>query len=272
MHIPDGWINLPTSAAAAGLAAAAVAVSGRRAAARLRERTTTTPAVVAAYLLVAELLVVPLGLGTGAHLIGTGLAAVLVGPEVAIVCVAVVVVIQALVLADGGVTAIGLNVLNNGVVPALVAATAFGATWTAARRARRFLPVAAGLAAALATLAAGGAAALEFAVGGTHVVPARAVATALGAGHLVVAVVEGILTALVVRIVDRLRPDLIASRPHRRERPTSSVQLGGIYRPNCTLDPRRGRSEAPAPATQPAGGGADGTARPEPTRPEPTRP
>ena len=205
MHIPDGWINLPTSAAAAGAAATVVAVAARRAGANLREKVTTTPAVVAAYLLVAELLVVPLGFGTGAHLVGTGLAAVLVGPELAIVCVAVVVVLQALVLADGGVTAIGLNVVNNGVVPALVAWTLFRAL-TSARAAR---PVAAGMAAGVATLAAGAAAALEFTVGGTDVLPARAVATALGAGHLVVALVEGVLTALVVRVVHRLRPDLV---------------------------------------------------------------
>ena len=205
MHIPDGWINLPTSAAAAGAAATVVAVAARRAGANLREKVTTTPAVVAAYLLVAELLVVPLGFGTGAHLVGTGLAAVLVGPELAIVCVAVVVVLQALVLADGGVTAIGLNVVNNGVVPALVAWTLFRAL-TSARAAR---PVAAGMAAGVATLAAGAAAALEFTVGGTDVLPARAVATALGAGHLVVALVEGVLTALVVRVVYRLRPDLV---------------------------------------------------------------
>jgi len=205
VHIPDGWIDLPTSAAAAGLAAAAVTVAARRAGANLREKVTTTPAVVAAYLLVAELLVVPIGFGTGAHLVGTGLAAVLVGPELAIVCVAVVVVIQALVLADGGVTAIGLNLLNNGVVPALVAWTLFRAL-TSTRASR---PVAAGIAAGVATLAAGAAAAVEFAVGGTDVIPAHAVATALGAGHLVVAVAEGILTALVVRVVHRLRPDLV---------------------------------------------------------------
>ncbi|MEA2900679.1 MAG: cobalt/nickel transport system permease protein [Actinomycetota bacterium] len=205
MHIPDGWIDLPTSAAAAGLAAAAVTVAARRAGANLREKVTTMPAVVAAYLLVAELLVVPLGFGTGAHLIGTGLATVLVGPELAIVCVAVVVVIQALVLADGGVTAIGLNLLNNGVIPALVAWTLFRAL-TSTRAPR---PAAAGIAAGVATLAAGAAAAVEFAVGGTDVIPAHVVATALGAGHLVVAVAEGILTALVVRVVHRLRPDLV---------------------------------------------------------------
>ena len=206
MHIPDGWIDLPTSAAAAAVAVAAVSISARRATTRLKEKATTTPAVVAAYLLVAELLVVPVGLGTGAHLVGTGLAAVLVGPELAIVCVAVVIVVQALFLADGGVTAIGLNLLNNGVVPALVAGTIF----TAATRARAIpLPAAAGIAAALATLAAGAAAAVEFTIGGTDVIPARAVATALGAGHLVVALVEGILTGLVVRVVHRLRPDLV---------------------------------------------------------------
>ncbi len=120
-------------------------------------------------------------------------------------CVAVVVLVQALVLADGGVTAIGLNVLNNGVVPALVAWTVFRAA-TAARVPR---PGAAGVTAAMATLAAGAAAALEFTVGGTDVIPARTVATALGAGHLLIAVIEGVLTGLVVRVVARLRPDLV---------------------------------------------------------------
>jgi cobalt/nickel transport system permease protein len=205
VHIPDGWIDLPTSAAAAGVAAAAVTISARRAATHLQEKATTTPAVVAAYLLVAELLVVPLGFGTGAHLVGTGLAAVLVGPELAIVCVAVVVLIQALVLADGGVTAIGLNLLNNGVVPALVAWTLFRAL-TSARLPR---PAAAGIAAGLGTIAAGAAAVVEFTVGGTDVIPARAVATALGGAHLIVAVIEGVLTVLVVRVVHRLRPDMV---------------------------------------------------------------
>ena len=77
--------------------------------------------MVAAYLLIGQLLVIPVGFGTSAHLIGTGLAVALVGPSIAIVCVATVVVLQALVLADGGITAIGLNIVNDGIVPALVA-------------------------------------------------------------------------------------------------------------------------------------------------------
>jgi cobalt/nickel transport system permease protein len=211
VHIPDGWIDLPTSAAGLAGAGTAVALSARRAAATLRERAVTKPAVVAAYLLVAELLVVPLGLGTSAHLVGAGLAAILVGPSLTILCVAVVVVLQALVLADGGVTAIGLNIVNNGVVPALVAYSVFRALYRASGR----LVPSAGLAAAAATLVAGAAAALEFAVGGTSVVPAATVAAVLGAGTAVVAAVEGVLTALVVRVVHRLRPDFVLAAAER---------------------------------------------------------
>ena len=212
MHIPDGWIDVPTSASAAVVAAGATAVAARRAAASFRERVTTLPAVVAAYLLVAQLLVLPVGLGTSAHLVGTGLAALLVGPAVAIVCVAAVVVVQALLLADGGVTAMGLNVLNDGVVPALVA----WGTWSVLRPLLRSAPLVAGLAAALSSLAAGAAAAVEFVAGGSVALPAGSVAAAIGGAHVVIAVVEGGLTAAVVRLLLRQRPDLVRAEARRR--------------------------------------------------------
>ena len=216
MHIPDGWVDLPTSAAAAAAAAAAVAVAGRRTAARLKERATTLPAVLAAYLLVAQVPALPLGVGTSAHLVGTGLATVLVGPSIAIVCVATVVVIQALVLADGGVTALGLNLLANGVVPALAAAAvlAGGRRWV--RPTPKRLPALAGVAAGLATVAAAFTTAGELAAGGTDVIPAGTVAAVVGGAHLVVAVGEGLLTAAVIGVVARLRPDLVTRAPARR--------------------------------------------------------
>jgi cobalt/nickel transport system permease protein len=223
VHIPDGWVDLPTSAAAAVVALGGTAVASRRAAAALRDKATTLPAVVAAYVLVAQLLVIPVGFGTSAHLIGTGLAALLVGPEVAIVCVAVVVVVQALVLADGGVTALGLNLINDGVVPALVTwglfvlARPLVAQAPAGPLRRRRAGVTAGLAAAAGSLAAGAAAALAFLVGGTDAVPAGTVAASIGAGHAVLALVEGLLTGAVIAAILRLRPDLVRALRHRPE-------------------------------------------------------
>lgn len=213
MHIPDGWVDLPTSAGGAVLAGTAVVVAGRRTAARLKERATTLPAVLAAYLLVAQLPVVPLGVGTSAHLVGTGLATTLVGPAVAIVCVTTVVLVQALVLADGGVTAIGLNLLHNGIVPALVAAAALAAGRRLLGDEGRWIPAIAGAAAALATLAAGATAAAELAIGGTDVIPDGTVTAVIGGSHVVVAAIEGVLTAGIVGVLVRLRPDLVLRRP-----------------------------------------------------------
>ena len=171
---------------------------------------------MAAYLLVAQLLVVPVGLGTSAHLVGTGLAALLVGPAVAILCVAVVVVLQALVLADGGVTALGLNLVNDGFVPALVAWGAFCSCARSPRPAgrrpwpgawppgwRRWPPRARRRSSSSS--------------GGTDAVSAATVAASIGGAHLLVAGLEAVLTALVLGTVLRLRPDLVrAVRPPRR--------------------------------------------------------
>ncbi len=253
MHIPDGWVDLPTSAAAGVVAAGGVAVAARRAGAALRDRATSLPAVVAAYLLVAQLLVVPVGLGTSAHLVGTGLAALLVGPAVAILCVAVVVVLQALVLADGGVTALGLNLINDGIVPALVAWGAFALArpLLTGRRARA---VAGGVAAGLASLAAAGAATLEFVVGGTDAVSPATVAATIGGAHLVVAGLEAVLTALALGTILRLRPDLVrAVRPRGAARSSAEVAVG----PDAEVE---GGAEAGA------GAGAEGETAPEPAR------
>jgi cobalt/nickel transport system permease protein len=219
VHIPDGWVDLPTSAAAGVVAVAGTAVAARRGASALRDRATTMPAVVAAYVLVAQLLVLPVGFGTSAHLVGTGLAAVLVGPSVAIVCVAVVVVTQALVLADGGVTALGLNLINDGLVPALVAWGLFVAARPLVRRApegrprRRAAAAAGGVAAGIGSLAAAAAATGAFAVGGTDAVPTSVVAASIGGAHAVLAVVEAGLTAAILAAVLRLRPDLVRAMP-----------------------------------------------------------
>lgn len=222
MHVPDGWVDLPTSAGAAAVSVVAVGVAGRRVAARLAERATALPAVLAAYLLAAQLPAVPLGVGTSAHLLGTGLATALVGPSVAIVCVATVVVVQALLLADGGVTAIGLNLLANGPAPALVAAAvlALGNRWAGVTPRR--LSVLSGAAAALATMAGAATIAVELVVGGTRVIPAGTVTAVIGGAHLVVALGEGLLTAAVIGVVVRLRPDLLAGS--RSARPDAAPQ------------------------------------------------
>jgi cobalt/nickel transport system permease protein len=243
VHIPDGWIDLPTSATAGAVALGGVAVSARRAGAAVRDRVTSLPAVVAAYVLVAQLLVVPLGFGTSAHLVGAGLAALLVGPAMTILCVAVVVVIQALVLADGGVTALGLNLVNDGIVPALVTAGLFAAV-RPVLRGRRAQATAGGVCAGVGALAAAGAVTLEFVVGGTDAVSPGTVAASIGGAHVLVAVLEAVLTGLALGTVLRLRPDLVrAVRPLRAVRPAQpTAPARDLARAGAERHPTGGRS------------------------------
>jgi cobalt/nickel transport system permease protein len=209
MHIPDGFLDLPTSVGAAVVALPAVAIATRRAGHQLADRRIPLAGLVVAYLVVAQLLVFPVGFGTGAHLLGTGLALVLVGPAVALACVAVVLVIQALVLADGGITALGLNAVNNGLVPLAVAWAVLAASRSLWRRSPRALPAVAGLAAAAGAFAAAVAFCVEYAVGGPDALSTGVVTAGFLSAHAVVAAAEGILTGLLVAALARTRPDLL---------------------------------------------------------------
>src|SRR3712207_1811787 len=133
MHIPDGFINAGTSVAAGGLAAGGIGVSLRRAGQVLDEKQVPLAGLVEAVLFAVQMLNFPVASGTSGHLLGGVLAAVLVGPYAGAVCVAVVLLVQALLFADGGLTALGLNIVNMSLV------TAFGG-WAVFVLLRRVVP------------------------------------------------------------------------------------------------------------------------------------
>ena len=208
MHIPDGFINAPTSLAAGAVAAGGVGASLRRAGQTLQERQAPLAGLVAAYIFAVQMLNFPVAAGTSGHLLGGVLAAVLVGPWAGCVCVAVVLVVQSL-FADGGLTALGLNITNMAVVGV------FGG-WAAFRLLRRVLPAtrasvvaASGIAAGVSVVLAATAFVLEYAIGGTGGAPVSTVLAAMLGVHTVIGIGEGIITALTVGVVLGVRPDLV---------------------------------------------------------------
>ena len=164
MHIPDGFINAQTSLATGAVAAGGVGISLRRAAQTLQERQAPLAGLVAAFIFAVQMLNFPVAAGTSGHLLGGVLAAVLVGPWAGCVCVAVVLVVQSL-FADGGLTALGLNITNMAIVGV------FGG-WAVFVLLRRALPatktsvmVSSGIAAGISVVLAASAFVLEYAVG-----------------------------------------------------------------------------------------------------------
>ena len=112
MHIPDGFIDVQTSAVFAGLAAAGVAISLKGARNQLDEKTAPLAGLTAVFIFAVQMLNFPVVAGTSGHLLGGALAAVLVGPWAATLGLTVVLLMQGFLFADGGLTAIGLNVFN----------------------------------------------------------------------------------------------------------------------------------------------------------------
>lgn len=209
MHIPDGLIDGRTSAAAGIVAIGAITLALRRLAATVDERQVPMMGLAAAFTFAVQMLNFPVAGGTSGHLLGGALAAVLVGPAAGAVCVSVVLLVQALLFADGGLSALGLNIVNMALVGAFGGYAAFAVVRAVLPRTRRSVVAAAGLAAFLAPVMASVAFTVEYALGGNGVTSVTTVAAAMIGVHVLIGAGEGILTAMTVSAVLASRPDLV---------------------------------------------------------------
>lgn len=220
MHVPDGFLDAPTSIATALVAAGGVAAALRGARRDLDDRTAPMAGLVAVFIFAGQMINFPVGAGTSGHLLGGALAAVLVGPWLATLAITVVLLVQAFLFADGGVTALGTNVLLMGLVGVWVGYGAF-------RLARQVLPQrlsSVGLASAVGAFVSVPVAAAAFtglfAVGGQAPIPVESVLTAMVSVHVLIGIGEALITALVVGSVAAVRPDLVhGARPFLMARP-----------------------------------------------------
>ena len=219
MHIPDGFINAPTSLGAGAIAVGGLAVAVRRTSAYLDERRVPLAGLVAAFVFAAQMLNFPVAAGTSGHLIGGVLAAVLVGPWAGAICIAVVLLVQAL-FADGGLTALGLNILNMALVAGLGGYAVFLLMRRLFPASRSGLTLAAGIVAGLSVPLAAVAFVLEYALGGAVSIPVGTVGGTMVGVHLLIGIGEGVITGLTVGAVVSVRPDLVYGASDLTPRPS----------------------------------------------------
>jgi cobalt/nickel transport system permease protein len=209
MHIPDGFLSTQVALACAVPAAAAVGIGLRQANRTLDERRVPLLGVTAAFIFAAQMLNFPVAGGTSGHFLGAALAAILLGPWLACLALAVVLGVQAFVFADGGLTALGANVFNMGVAGALLVGALMSAAHAVAPK--RILPIAA-VGAWLAVMLGAALTALELALSGT--VPLGTVLPAMLGTHLPIAAGEAVITVAAVSAVLSTRPDLLRRPVH----------------------------------------------------------
>lgn len=214
MHIPDGFIS-PTVAAVTGVASlAAIGVSLYRSRDEFGIRRAPVIGLTTAFIFAAQMINFPVAGGTSGHLGGGTLAAVLLGgPWAGMLSLTTVLLIQAFLFADGGITALGANILNLGVIGVWVG---WGLTQVLQRLfggSRSRLPLAAGIAAAISMVVAAIAAAIELALSGT--VQANIVLPTMTGVHILIGIGEGLITGGVIAYLQKARPDLLPGAQQR---------------------------------------------------------
>lgn len=209
MHIPDGFINAGTSLAAGVAAVGGVGASLKKAADTMEEKQAPLAGLVAAFVFAVQMLNFPVALGTSGHLLGGVLATVLVGPWAGVICVALVLLVQALFFADGGLSALGLNVLNMAIVGGLGGYAAFVVVRGILKKTRPMVALASAIAAFLSVVMASIAFFVEYAIGGVGDVSLRAMFAAMVGIHALIGVGEAVITGLTVSAVLAVRPDLV---------------------------------------------------------------
>ena len=195
MHIPDGFIDIKTSAAFS--AAAAIAVGGAVKGARnqLSEQSAPLAGLTAVFIFAVQMLNFPVAAGTSGHLLGAALAMVLVGPYAATLALSVVLIIQAFLFADGGLTALGLNIFNMGVVGVWASFGIFFILKKLLPKTKSSIVVASFIAALLSVPAAAAGFVLQYAIGANATFSVSTVLSAMIGTHVFIGIGEAIITA-----------------------------------------------------------------------------
>jgi len=206
VHIPDGFLDARTCAGTYCLAGAGLAWAGRQVRARWNDRTVPLLGVMAAFVFAGQMVNFPVAGGTSGHLLGGVLAATLLGPWAAVLALTTVLVVQCLFFQDGGLTALGANVLNL----ALLGTGGGYVVLRAVRRrqtGRRALLAAVAIASWLSVVGAATLCALQLAASGTASL--KLLLPAMLLTHAFIGVGEALITVSVVSFVLQVRPDLI---------------------------------------------------------------
>ena len=221
MHIPDGFLSTPVWVSLDAGAAPAVAWIARRAQKGFDQAQAPLLGVMGAFVFAAQMINFPVGAGTTGHLVGGALLAMTLGPASASVVMTAILAIQALVFQDGGLLALGANVVNMAVLGVLAGYLPYS-LWSGSRW-RRFSIFAGG---ALSVLVSAVLAVSELLISGVRM-PASVLAISL-AIFVVSAILEGAITLAVLESLERLQPRLVRQPQAGRSRVWGVIAVAAV--------------------------------------------
>ncbi|MFI7576278.1 energy-coupling factor ABC transporter permease [Micromonospora sp. NPDC049497] len=232
LHISNGILDGPVAAAFAAVALVALTVCVLRGRRDLDDRLAPMAGLVAAFIFAVQMINFPIfTAAVSGHLLGGALAAMLVGPWVGALCVAVVLIVQALVFGDGGVAMLGPNIVNLAVLGTAAAYLLIALLLRVLPRTPAGLTVTAFVSGLVSVVAAAMGFVLQYQLGGTADLGGNlaGLAGTMAGTHLLIGIGEGLITATTVATVAKVRPDLVyALRALKPAAPAPVPAVGGV--------------------------------------------
>jgi cobalt/nickel transport system permease protein len=205
MHIPDGFISPPVAVITTVISAGVLTLSFSKMG---KDVKAPVIALTTAFIFAAQMINFPVAGGTSGHLLGATLAVVILGdPWVATISISTVLLIQALLFADGGITALGANIFNMGIVGVWVSWLLVTTIQRLLGGAKKRLPLAAGITATISMVSAAVSCSLLLIISGTATL--NLVLPAMTGTHILIGVGEGLITGSVLRYLLATNPDLL---------------------------------------------------------------
>jgi cobalt/nickel transport system permease protein len=223
MHIPDGFLSHSINAATFVISVGACTYGVKRVNRTFGEKEVPLMGVTAAFTFAAQMLNFPIAGGTSGHFLGAVFSSVLLGPWAGLLIMTIVLVVQCLGFADGGLTALGSNIFNMGVIGALGGYTIFYTLFVIFQKSRKGFFVALTIASWLSIVLGASAAAIELALSGTS--PLKIALPAMAGIHAIIGVGEAIITTAALSLILKTRPDLVVCLPKASMPP---VTKGGM--------------------------------------------
>ena len=228
MHVPDGFMNVTMSAATGVISFGTLWAYVRSAKDLIADKFIALTGMMSALIFVLQMINFPVAAGTSGHLLGGALAVIVLGPRLGLICLSVVVIIQSLLFADGGLSALGVNVLNMAIVTSAT-------SWFIVKYWIKFIGknktsivTVSVLAGILSVVFSSIAFTIQYAIGGTISIPVGTVLIAMVTTHLIIGLGEGIITALIITLLMRVRPDLVYAYD-RNDENTTKVSFYGLF-------------------------------------------
>lgn len=215
IHIPDGFLDTKTIVTTATASAGFLGYGVRKAQERLKERQVPLLGVTAAFIFAAQMINFPIAGGTSGHFLGAVLAAVLLGPWAALLVMVVVLTIQCLGFADGGLTALGANIFNMGVIGCIACYYILIGVKKLLPKNRIGFLVSVGFVSWFSIVLSAAAVAIELSVSG--ITPFKVVFPGMVGVHMIIGIGEAIITSVVLGIVLSARPDLVSAYDYSPE-------------------------------------------------------